>query len=93
VYGKQRLVGSAGVLAALVSGVQKLRWRAALKGRQFEGFLGQFVGHMFVHGPTDQTTGEQIQHSRPIQRAFIRSNRRDVYQPLAVGGIRRELTA
>jgi len=91
--GEQSLILIAGVLAGRGCVVQELvRW-AALKGRHFEGLLGQFVRHVFVHGPTDQASGKQSQHTGQLQPAFIRCNGSDVHQPLPVRCVRRELTA
>ena len=89
--GEQSLILIAGVLAGRGCVVQELvRW-AALKGRHFEGLLGQFVRHVFVHGPTDQASGKQSQHTGQLQPAFVSSNRGEVHQPFAVGRIRREI--
>ena len=89
--GEKRLILIAGVLAALVGVMEELVGWAALKDRHFEGFLGQFIGHVLVHRPADQAAGEPIQHTGQIQCCLIGVNGGNVHQPLAVGRIRREI--
>src|SRR5579871_2437351 len=52
-FGEQGLVIVTGVLAALVSVMQELVRRAALQDGHFQGLLGQFMRHVFIHGLTD----------------------------------------
>jgi len=62
-----------------------------LHNNHFQGGLGQFVRHVFIHSPANYAVQEQIQHTDQIQLTLIRPSPSNVYQPLGGGGIRRKI--
>src|SRR3990172_3630791 len=89
---QQALVSHTGILTAAIRMMQQTCGRSAVLHGHLISLLHQDAFQGFVHRPTDDFPGEEIQDRRQIQPAFGCRDEGDVAQPFLIGGLGLEVS-
>src|SRR5688572_16508136 len=84
-------IGLGSVLASTVGVMDEVAGRTAAPERHLECRDWELGPHVFGDSPADDATREQVDQDREVEPSLVRPDVRDVADPLAIDGLRREV--